>query len=145
MKIEQLIEENQDLVSRIAQSFGKQRNDPDLLQCGLIGLWKAAKNWDGERAFRSFASVCIRNAMLDYLRKVKEWEQPMIPVDSPVVEGKEDLKHRIRCDFGTGTPESRILTGLLDGKAKAKIARELGLTVYTVDRIAKSSWKEWKQ
>ncbi len=43
----------------------------DLLQEGLLGLFKAVKTYDGESSsFATYASVCIRNAVLSGIRKL---------------------------------------------------------------------------
>lgn len=43
----------------------------DLMQEGLMGLMKAIKSFNGERevSFSSYASVCMKNKMLNSLRK----------------------------------------------------------------------------
>src|SRR5690606_21039248 len=43
----------------------------DWIQCGMIGLIEAAKNFDGSKgaSFETFAGIRIRGAMLDEMRR----------------------------------------------------------------------------
>ena len=44
----------------------------DLLQIGNLALCKAAKNYDGNRPFETYAKVVIRNAIYDYWRSLQK-------------------------------------------------------------------------
>lgn len=58
--IDGIVERNAHLVKRVAWSVSASAaHDEDALQCGLIGLWEAAKRWDGKRPFEPLARRCI--------------------------------------------------------------------------------------
>lgn len=53
----------------------------DLLQEGLIGLFKAVKSYDGVSAsFATYASRCIRNSIISGLRKYYTQAKTALPV-----------------------------------------------------------------
>ena len=49
-------------------------NRDDLIQEGYIGLLKAEKSYDPNKGvkFSTYATMCIRNAMLLYMRQIKK-------------------------------------------------------------------------
>ena len=72
---ERLIEENLELVKRIAYHLlarlPAHTEIDDLMQSGMIGLLEAARNYDPSRgaSFSTFAGFRIRGAMLDEVRR----------------------------------------------------------------------------
>ena len=69
----------------------------DLVQEGCIELIRVAQNWDGERKFAAYAGVCIRGAMLHYMRdksfsvKQRRGEQKkVISLNTPVHRNDTD-------------------------------------------------------
>lgn len=71
ISIEQRIEENQQLVWYVLHRyFSSLIEDEDIYQCGLIGLWKAAKGYNEQRGkFSTFAIRCIYTSIVEELRK----------------------------------------------------------------------------
>ncbi len=73
-----LLEQNADLVKRIAYHLANRLPPSvqvdDLIQAGMIGLLDAARNYDQGRnaSFKTYASIRIRGAMLDEIRK-NDW------------------------------------------------------------------------
>ena len=67
---ENLILNHQNLVRSILKKYNSVHNE-DLFQTGMIGLIKAAENYDETKgaAFISFAYLCISNEILIYFRK----------------------------------------------------------------------------
>lgn len=72
---EKLVCKNYGLVVSQALSFSNQNSQfslEDYIQVGLIGLLKAIREYKEDKAkFSTFATVCIRNNMLNLLRKTK--------------------------------------------------------------------------
>ncbi len=75
---DELLEQHAELVTRIAYHLAN-RLPPniqvdDLVQAGMIGLLDAARNYDQGRnaSFKTYASIRIRGAMLDEIRK-NDW------------------------------------------------------------------------
>ena len=63
MNKQQLIEDNMKLVySIISKEYPTYLHDEDIVQSGMLGLCKAADNWDESKAkFSTYAWKCIRN------------------------------------------------------------------------------------
>ncbi|MGE5474124.1 MAG: sigma-70 family RNA polymerase sigma factor [Ignavibacteriales bacterium] len=70
-----LVEKNMRLVLHIAKFFTKFSNEyEDMVSQGFIGLIKAAKTYDPHKEikFATYASRCIENEILMYLRSIKK-------------------------------------------------------------------------
>lgn len=129
------------------------RKDEDLLQCGLIGLWKAAEQWDEARPFPPLARRCIENEMRNHLRQYRR-QVPTVPLrrvedsltyeeDWSAVEARDAVERltpphsRERALFlavadGYTVTEAGRRVGLSRQNAKHKLRRgaeRLGLTV----------------
>lgn len=85
-----LVENNLDLVSAAlkfcihsTKEYGMEYDD--LYQIGSMALCKAADRYEKNQgaAFRTFASVVIRNSLLDHIRQIKKEQQP-IPFSAPL-------------------------------------------------------------
>ena len=68
---EKMVIDNYGLVVSQAVKFIAQKQDlDDYIQIGLIGLLKAIRNYDSEKSkFSTFATVCIRNEILKFIKK----------------------------------------------------------------------------
>lgn len=100
----ELIERNLRLVVYIAQRFASTGlNVDDLTGIGTIGLIKASSSFDGEKniKFATFASRCIENEILMYLRKVNKIKNE-VSFDDPLSMDKDGnelvLADVIGCD-----------------------------------------------
>lgn len=83
---EQLIVHNLRLVVYIAKKFeGPSANVEDLISIGTIGLIKAVKTFKPERNIKvaTYASRCIENEILMYLRKMNNVKTE-ISIDEPL-------------------------------------------------------------
>ena len=70
---EKVIEENIGLVKQIVKRFNVSKFDEDdLMQAGLIGLWKAAYHFDEERGYKfsSYAVKYILGSIKEELKKL---------------------------------------------------------------------------
>lgn len=140
--INEIIEKNERLVREVAYRLGKE-NDDDAIQQGRIGLWEAAKAWDGDRPFEPLARRCIRNNIIDYSRYKATEEDELtedVAAEEPAdEESKEELLARIKDTFTRRSAEWKVLSSLLSGKTKKCIAQRLGVSERTVDRIARKA------
>ena len=83
---QQLIEHNLRLVVYIAKKFENSGVDiEDLISIGTIGLIKAVGSFDGTKQIKlaTYASRCIENEILMYLRKVVKTKSEM-SLDEPL-------------------------------------------------------------
>ena len=63
------IEENINLVYVVIREYYPNFiSDEDIIQCGMVGLCKAASKWEKKGKFSSFAKKCILNEVRDELK-----------------------------------------------------------------------------
>lgn len=113
----------------------------DLVQEGLIGLYKAVRLFDPTlSSFATFARLCIRSALIDGVRKVHDQGQPLdlaeledtipaSPTETPerILMGKEDLQELLQKVDRALSPLERRIFGLhLHGKSISEIALIVG-------------------
>lgn len=133
--VDKLIEEHRGVIPAVARKkFRSLCHDEDLLQCGMIGLWRAAEAWDGKRPFLPFACACVANAMRDYIRSQARHRKadPLEVWDAPT---EPDQSADLFSLFPAGCIEHRVMFLLSSGESKAAIARRLGLSPKTVTRL----------
>lgn len=145
--VDNLLERRAHLVKKVAWSVSSAAaRDEDVLQSGMIGLWEAAKRWDGSRPFEPLARRCIRNNIIDHLRRKKEDAEELpddlaAPEEMADDETVQELKARICRLFPRRSRERKILLSLLAGKKKDAIAARLGVSRSTVQRTARRAWE----
>ena len=150
-ELERLILQHRYMIKPAARVYGgRLADDPDLLQCGMIGLWRAAQEWDGKRPFRPLAKVCIRHAMVDHLRRMRRWEETVdLSGEAERMAGAawdtpdEQALDKAICEaYPAGSGERAVLRGLLSGRSKESIARRCGTTRKQVTVMAKEAWEK---
>ena len=84
---EELVHEHYGLVVSQALSFFYSSYFDDYIQAGLIGLLKAIRNYNSDKSkFSTFATVCIRNEMVTFDRKIKKKSFNNIVFDTENIE-----------------------------------------------------------
>lgn len=117
----------------------------DLIQCGMLGLWKACQSFDenGKSRFSTFASICIRNEMRIFLRREMKFFNNIINVVDTVFEGKygieqdilsiiEDETSQQNIDMMLLLDKTDILKEYIKRKTLGEIAKEQGKTIQKV-------------
>lgn len=69
--------DNMGLIYNMVNKLAPQQHKEQATQEGSIGLWKACQTFEDKSTakFSTYATVCVRNAIIDYLRKnVKQTE-----------------------------------------------------------------------
>ena len=140
----EILSRYKDLVRRTARTYyilGSDRED--VVQEGMIGLFKAIHHYDGsqEASFRTYAGICVRRQILDAVKAAarkkheplntslfltpEEQERFMIRMEEEPGEDLLDLvEHRWRQKFSP--LEKSVLEGYLAGDSYALIAEKLG-------------------
>ncbi len=117
----------------------------DLYQEGMMGLLKAIRTYDPARSphFEAYAVVCIRNRILDALRRQShEWERQLYRVDAPqflVGNSAENILSDPETEVLASESASEIktvLSGLLSALEASVL--EAYLQGYTMSEIAES-------
>ena len=83
MNRQQLIEDNINLVYFVVHTYYPTfATDEDIIQCGMLGLCTAAKCWNNEGQFATYARKCILNEMKqEFIRRKKHRE--VLSLDYP--------------------------------------------------------------
>lgn len=139
----------------------------DLVSEGMLGLVKAAKSFDYEKGikFATYATLCINNQMLMFLRKVNKFIYRELSLDEPVTkdsEGNElclsDILPAKQVPQETAVElldlekflnkqnsrDRQIFTGYTKGYRQKEIAGSLNLSQSYVSRIIRGLKKDYK-
>jgi RNA polymerase sporulation-specific sigma factor len=103
----------------------------DLIQEGLVGLYKAVRDYrtDRESSFRNFAELCITRQIIDELLPGPTAHDPANQVIS-----SEELHSLVNCLSSVLSElESAVLSLYLDGYSYETIAERLACDTKTVD------------
>ena len=94
-KRDRLILDNQRLVYYLYEQLSKtdivKNNKDDIVSEGMLGLIKAADTFDETKGFQfcTYAGLCIRNAMLMYIRKLNKHWHKEVSLYTPIGEDNE--------------------------------------------------------
>lgn len=139
--VEELIRRYRPMVYAAARRLAPWlRQDEDLLQCGLIGLWKAAERWDETRPFPPLARRCVENEMVSHLRRQRR-QVPTVPLDRAAATAayEEDwsaveVRDAVERATDPGSRERALLLAAADGYTPAQAAQALGISRQTAAR-----------
>lgn len=76
--VQQLIEDNINLVYFVINTYYPTfRQDEDIIQCGMLGLCRAANAWDEEKGtFSTLATRCIKHEIIrEFIRRKRHNNQ----------------------------------------------------------------------
>ena len=117
----------------------------DLTQEGMVGLIKAGREYDAEKAasFRTFAEVCIRNRLYSVLRAAaRDKHSPLnqsVPLDPPFFDSNSYTSGTN--DLAQGNPETFLIdrehtAALLAGVRKQLSEFEAKILGYYLDGLS---------
>ena len=145
---QQLVEDNIKLVySLVSKEYPTYLKDEDVIQCGMLGLCKAAERWEEAKGkFSTFATWCIRNEIRQELRS-RSKHKGVLSLDYEVdggngervtfgdcIAGEEDVCY-IDTDINVSllTPkEIKVFDLLQTGMSCSDVGRTLGVSVQYV-------------
>ena len=112
----ELVTENVKLVYFIYEKLSKNeitvRYKDDIVSEGMIGLIKAAKNFEPDKGYKfaTYAACCIRNQMLMFLRKLNRQVPYEISLTTVVGKDKDggELYLMDTLEADSGNPEDGI-------------------------------------
>ncbi len=157
--LEYLIVKYKDLVQMKVSRYyiiGAERED--IVQEGLIGLFKAIKNFEGDKqnSFKSFANLCIERQLITAIKSSNR--QKHIPLNSYLSLNntqedpldtitKKEYYERIEAtmDKHLSGFEKQVLNRYMNGESYVEIAEKLDTPVKSIDnaiqRIRKKAMK----
>ena len=132
---------------RFHRVLPKQITYDELYAAALVGLWKATTNWDSSKAgFPSHATMCAKNAMVDWLRRAHRscqkynervlsfTDQDQLPCRRSLVPFQE-IDNKDELDVVLQSMDKRdaafLRSYVLEGKTIRQAARQVG---YSHDR-----------
>lgn len=148
MNQQKLIEENINLVYfLIGKYYPNFTSDEDIVQCGMVGLCRAAQSWDESRSlFSTYASKCILYEIYAEFRRRKRHKN-VLSLDYPVqgLDGEPDsfgdlIAGELDVDYVDVQPfvdklnetEQEIFDLTYSGLTPSEIARKLGVSQTTI-------------
>lgn len=147
--VEGLIQAYRPLVYAIARQLQpKAPTDEDLLQCGLIGLWRAAERWDGIRPFGPLARHCARSEMVDHMRRSRERLRtvPLEAVADQLIYEEDwsaiEVADGAERACPPGSRARAAVLALSDGQSLSQTAKALGVRRGRVKGMARRAWKK---
>ncbi len=142
-------------ISRAFHIIGADRED--LSQIGMIGLMNAVRTYrtDGAAKFKTYATKCVRNIMLDAVRKQKSAVQTVNLDESAEDVSSEPEKLYLDSEAQSilndtiaaalNDTEKEVLALYLDAMSYAEISKKLGMTKKKVDNTIYSLRKKIKK
>lgn len=134
--------------SLVSKEYPTYIHDEDIIQCGMVGLCKAAEMWDETKSqFSTFAWCCIRNEIIKEF-KARSKHQGMLSLDyetndedggkstfGDCVVGEEDVLY-IDTEINTLTEkEKRVFDLYQAGMGHTEIATKLGVSPQYVWKV----------
>ncbi|MEK5417306.1 MULTISPECIES: sigma-70 family RNA polymerase sigma factor [Paenibacillus] len=154
---DELIQNNMGLVGSIAHKINKTTGVEylELFQEGSIGLIKAARTFDETKGFKfaTYASRCITNEMLGYLRKgrrsikceslelIPNWHDRAGKCDGGMTSVEIDLKALMNIRG----QEKRALMLIQSGLKQKEVAVEMGVTQSFISRLIERARTSYEQ
>ncbi|ETT46245.1 hypothetical protein BSK66_31745 [Paenibacillus odorifer] len=145
---DELIQNNMGLVGSIAHKINKTTGVEylELFQEGSIGLIKAARSFDETKGFKfaTYASHCITNEMLAYLRKTRRISSRYQSLDAipdwwNLVGQREPDTSYLEIDFVVfeqmPAKQRQLVSLLFRGFSQREAAEEMGYTPSYISRI----------
>ncbi len=147
----QLIEDNMNLVyGLIHKEYSTYKSDEDIVQCGMVGLCKAAEQWDESKSsFSTYATHCIRNEIRQELRS-RSKHKGVLSLDFEMddgdgekvtfgdcILGDEDVDYiDLSVDVSSLTSrETEVYELLITGLSWEQVANKLGIPISTVWKV----------
>lgn len=159
MNRQQLIEHNLNLVYFLVNKYYPSFiQDEDIIQCGMLGLCRAADTWDESKSlFSTYAGKCICNEICKEFKNRKK-SKGLLSLDYEIKEydGNTKLRDLIEgesdVDFMDEQPfidtlsekEKEIYLLLRDGLEAEEIIEKLGMTQTTLDTYIRRLRLQWR-
>lgn len=130
-------EKNTPLVYYVFDKYYKRmiRYKEDMIQCGMLGLWKACKSFDERLGcrFSAYASACIRNEMTTFVRKELKYSKNTVDsvvmnengVEKNLIDFVEDEKIRKNVDLMLLLNKMEVFKEYIQGKTFGEISKEM--------------------
>lgn len=120
------------LVKKIIKSFYLIGGDQeDLLQEGMLGLFKAVENYKGEIPFKNYASVCIKSSAISAIKKSNSGKNKFLNNCLPLESGVSE-EESSKITFSYENPEFSIINNEAVSETEIKIKESLSDFEYKI-------------
>ncbi len=114
--VNELLKKYKSLINKISRSYFLLGGDiEDIIQEGMIGLYKAIMNFNDKKAsFKTFASTCIKNQIQSAVRLASSEKNKVLSTALPIIEENkneddDDEEMEIILPSSIPLPEDRIV------------------------------------
>ena len=126
----------------------------DLIQEGMIGLYKAIMRYDGKReggsSFKNFAYLCVSRQILDAVKKASKGNAELISLNGSIavagmspedmlILSDEQKEFRQKMSKVLSDFEFKVMTMYMDGMTCAEICEATGKSAKSVDNALQRS------
>lgn len=161
--VEELLRRHKGLVRSCARRYFLVGGETeDLIQEGMLGLYRAIEGYDSEReggsSFKNFAYLCISRRILDAVKKAAKSsvEVQALPFGSAMAQGglspdellildDEQREFRQKMSRTLSDFEFKIMTMYMDGMTCAEICETTGKEAKSVDNAVQRSKRKLLQ
>ncbi len=147
---EELLVRYKNKVLSVARRFFLIGGDTDdLVQEGMCGLYSAMTTFTGESGFSSYAYACIKNRILDAVRKSSGAKNAALNDSSPIteadgeiglinpeeilIEGEDESETAQKMQSVLSDLEYKVIKMYVDGATMSEIVSSSGLTYKQAD------------
>ena len=125
---EELLIRYKNKVLSIARRFFLVGGDTDdLVQEGMCGLYSAMTSFEGETGFAAYAYACVKNRIVDAVKKSESAKNAALNGSSPISEADGKT--------GTVNPEEMLIDGENEDETARKMQSVLSELEYKVIRM----------
>ena len=121
-------------LGRIARSYARPADQPDLAQEISLAIWNALDDFRGDCSERTFIFRVAHNRALSHVarRRIEAGDFPQIADDAPGPErqaaGREEVEKLFTELRSLSVPQRHVLTLALEGMTLAEVGACLGIT-----------------
>lgn len=148
--LDTLIKRMESVIAGCVSAFTDSRFEKeDLMQEGMVACFRAILSYDDKKgaSFRTYASVCIRNALKNFVKKKDNVflsaDEGFVPLEDETSDGataedeyisSENYKTlRVSLEKVLSETEYSVFSLFVDGMSYSEISQKTGLTVKSVD------------
>lgn len=148
--VEKLLSGYKNRVLSIARRFFLAGGDTDdLVQEGMCGLYSAITSFEGDSGFSAYAYACIKNRIMDAVKKGERYKNAALNSGVPIteaderasfinpeeilIEGEDESETARKMQSVLSELEYKVIKMYVDGAAMGEIANALNLTYKQAD------------
>lgn len=121
----------------------------DIVQDFFTAFWRKKKDFNNEKAVKTYLFYSVRNASLNYLRKNHPNKFEDDSHDLPTVEEgiiEETVFMHVQAAIKElSVQEQLVINSWMDGMGNAEIAEEINVTINTIKTVKKRAYQKLRE